>query len=172
MRLGTIPACIGVALIALVAASASGATSTSPVSSQVPALRHVGTSWVAYAASGNAPKACRLQVESSVGGVPCDQLPTYFEPLYCPADPPGTDDSLWRTPAELVTKARVKGSKGAIVYRASRKKSKLTARATFSKVGGKWRIASIQSGGQRLSPAGLIFTEGQELRKKLWPAHC
>ncbi len=172
MGLRTIPGCIGVALVALVAASAAGATSTTPASSQVPALKRVGLSWVTYAANGNAPKACHLQIDPSVGGTPCDQLPTYFESLYCPEKPLGTDGSLWRTLAQLVGNAEVKGSKGTIVYRAASKKSKLTAKATFSKVGGKWRIGAIQSGGQRLTPPGLIFTEGQELRKKLWPAHC
>lgn len=171
MKLRAISACMGVVLMAFAAAPAADATS-SPDTSEVRALERAGVSWVTYAANGNAPKACRLQVEPSVGGVSCDQLPSYFEPIYCPVTPADADDSLWRAPAELIKKASVNGSKGTIVYRASRKKSKLSARATFSKVGGKWRIVSIRSGGQRLSPPGLIFTEGQKLRKKLWPAHC
>lgn len=171
MRLRTIPACIGVALVALVATSAAGATSTTPAGSQVPALKRAGLSWVTYAVRGNAPKACHLQVEPSVGGVPCDQLPTYFGVLYC-NEPPDGDANPWRMPAQLVGKTEVKGSKGTVVYRAASKKSKLTAKATFSKVGGKWRIVSIQSSGQRFSPAGMIFTDGQDLRKELWPAHC
>jgi hypothetical protein len=172
MKLRTIPAYICVALVALVATSAAGATSKTPDGSQMSALRGVGISWVTYAVRGNAPKACRLQVEPSVGDVPCDQLPTYFTVLHCPEFNVPDEDYPWLKGAELIGKIKINGSKGTIVYRAARKKSMLTAKATFSTVGGKWRIASIQSSGQRLSPAGLIFTDGQELRKQLWPAHC
>lgn len=171
MRLRTIPACIGVALVALATSAAASATSTTPAGSPVPALKRAGLSWVTYAINGNAPKACRLQVGPSVGGVPCEQLPTYDVVIYC-NEPPKTDVSPWRTPAQLVKRATIKGSKGTVVYRASRKKSKRTATATFSKVDGAWRIVSLKSGGLRLSPAGLIFTDGKDLRQELWPPHC
>lgn len=164
--------CIGLLLVALVAAASSGATSPSPAGKQVSALKHVGLSWVTYVVRGNAPKACRLQVEASVEGKPCDQLPTYFGILYCPSSPANDDSFPWRTDSQLIGEVTVKGSTSSIVYRAASKKSKLTAKGTFSKVNGKWRIASIQSGDMRLSPAGLIFTDGEKLRKKLWPAHC
>lgn len=164
--------CIGLLLVALVAAASSGATSPSPAGKQVSALKHVGLSWVTYVVRGNAPKACRLQVETSVDGTPCDQLPTYFETLYCPEVDPDGHDPRWRVSAQLVGKTEVKGSRGTVIYRAASKKSPLTAKASFSRVGGKWRIASLQAGGQRLSPAGLIFTDGEKQRKKLWPAHC
>ncbi len=172
MRVRAVSACIGAALAALVLSASAGAAGPSPASGQAAALKHVAISWVTYAASGNAPKACRLQTEPSVGGTPCAQLPTYFEILYCPAETPDAHGSRWRKPSEEVAKATVKGTTGTVVYRAASKRSKLTARATFAKVAGKWRIASIQSAGQRLAPAGLIFTTGQELRQKLWPPHC
>ena len=174
MRLKTIPALIGVSLIAVwaIGVTAAGATSTSPASNEVAALKRVGMSWVTYAATGNAPKACRLQVEPNVEGVQCDQLPTFFETIYCPADTGDDSPSPWRTTAEQVGNTKVNGKKGSIVFRATRKRSRLRGKASFLKVGGKWRIASFQSGGQRLIPAGLIFTEGKELRKKLWPSHC
>jgi hypothetical protein len=171
MRLRTVPGFICLALVALIASSAAGADST-PSGNQATALKRAATSWITYAVRGNAPEACRLQVEPNVGGTPCNQLPTYFVVVYCPETSSDRDDSPWRTEAQLVGKTEIKGDRGFVLYRAASKKSKLTAKARFTKVGGKWRIASIQSRGQRLNPAGLIFTDGQELRKELWPAHC
>lgn len=172
MRLGRFPQCIGVALVVtLVAgASAAGANSPSPVASQVAALRKVGISWAKYAGRGNAPKACRLQVEKDVGGIPCDELPTYFTVLYCPEY--HEKESIWRNDTEQVAKVKLVGSKGSLVIRASSKKSKASAKAIFSKVDGKWRIASVRSMGQTFSPAGLIFPEGKGIREALWPVHC
>jgi hypothetical protein len=171
MRLRRIPESISVALIAILAAgvTGAGADSTSPVTSQVAALKHVGISWATYVGTGNAPRACQLQVQQNVGGVPCDQLPTYFQVLYCPAYP---EESSWRDAAEQVVKVKVRGSEGSLVIRASSKKSKGSVKATFSKVGGKWRIASVRSMGQTFTPAGLIFTDGKGIREALWPAHC
>lgn len=168
MRIGMVPKALGVALVAMVAVSSAGAASS--VNSEVNALKRVGLSWVTYAANGNAPRACRLQTEPSVEGIPCDQLPTDFVVLHCPEDRPS--ESRWRKPSELVGKVNVQDGSGTIIYRAASKQSNLRAKARFSKVGGKWRIASIQSEGQRLRPAGLIFTDGRKLRKKLWPPHC
>lgn len=172
MRFGKILRCIGVALmVTLVAgASAAGASSPSPESNQVAALRKVGVSWVAFAESGNAPEACELQVHQSVEGVPCSQLPTYYQVIYCPALP---EKSLWRDPAEQVVKVKVtKDGRGSLIIRASGKRSKKSAKAIFSEVDGKWRIASVRSMGQNLTPAGLIFTNGKKIREALWPLHC
>lgn len=168
MRSRKSPACLGVVLLALMSAPVAGATST-PASSQVHTLKHVGISWATYASTGNAPKACQLQVEQNVGGMPCDQLPTYYESIYCPAYP---DEASWRDAAERVVKVTVKGNTGSLIIRAASKKSKLSGKASFSKVQGKWRIASFQSGGRKFIPASLIFTEGKDLRAALWPLHC
>jgi hypothetical protein len=152
------------------AISAAG-VATAGASSQVAALKHVGVSWVAAVSGGYVPKACRLQTEASVGGVPCDQLSNIKpEILYCPSLANDMEDP-WRTPAEQVSKVNVRGQTGSIAIRAEFKKSHLSAKASFLKVGGNWRIAAFQFAGQRLSPAGLIFTEG-EARQTLWPLHC
>jgi hypothetical protein len=175
MRLRTLPACIGAALLAISIASvaSAGASSSSQTSSQVAALKRVGVSWALFTNNGNAPKACRLQVEENVGGVPCDQLPTYNEILYCPEDQgPPYPPTSWRDAAEIVVKVRVMGRTGSLVIRASSKGSKKSGKASFVKIGGKWRIASFQSSGRTFAPAGLIFTEGNDIRKALWPLHC
>jgi hypothetical protein len=172
MRLRRIPTSISLTLLVMLAVgvNGAGATSTSRATSKVSALRHVGISWVAYAESGDAPKACELQVHQNVDGVSCSQLPTYYQVLYCPAYP---DESSWRDPAEQVVKVKVtKDGEGSLIIRASGKKSKNSARAIFSKVGGQWRIASVRSMGRSLTPAGLIFTDGKEIREALWPLHC
>jgi hypothetical protein len=150
----------------------AGASSSPPVSSQVAALKHVGVSWVAAVSGGYVPKACRLQTEASVGGAPCDQLSNIKpEILYCPSLANDMEDP-WRTPTEQVSKVNVRGQTGSIVIRAEFKKSHLSAKASFLKVGGNWRIASVQASGRTFAPAGLIFTEGQDVRKALWPLHC
>lgn len=173
MRLRTIPTCISMALIAISVTGVAAAAAAATGGGQVVALRRVGMSWATYANTGNAPKACRLQVEENVGGVPCDQLPTYYEPMYCPAvQGPPYPPTNWRDAAEQVTKVKVKGNTGSLVIRASSKSSKKSGKASFVKVGGKWRIASFRSQGRMFSPAGLIFTEGADLRKALWPLHC
>ncbi len=170
MRLRTLSTFGALLLLSLAGATGAGATSATPANGRVAALKRVGVSWALFTNNGNAPKACRLQVEENVGGVPCDQLPTYNEILYCPASP--GNQSSWRDSAELVTKVKVKGNAGSLVIRASSKSSKKSGKASFVKVGGKWRIASFQSQGRMFSPAGLIFTEGADLRKALWPLHC
>jgi hypothetical protein len=71
-----------------------------------------------------------------------------------------------------VAKPKVSGRTGTLIVRASNKTSKKSGKASFVKIGGKWRIASFQSQGRMFSPAGLIFTEGADLRKVLWPLHC
>ena len=162
---------ISVILLLLVAVPAGAISTSATGSQQVAALKRVGVSWVTYVSNGNAPKACGLQVDKSVGDVPCGELPTYFAALNCPESGP-SGSSSWRSPEQLIAKATVTGDRGTIVFLAARKKAQRTAKARFTRAGGKWRIASIRSGGQPLSPAGLIFTEGQELRQKLWPAHC
>jgi hypothetical protein len=174
MRLRTLSICIGAAPVALslVSVAGAGATSTSPANSQLASLKRVGVSWATYANNGNGPKACELQVEPNVGGLPCDQVPTYSEALYCPAFPQGEDDSSWRDATERIAKVKVNDKTGSMIIRASAKGSKKSGKASFQKVGGKWRIVSFQSKGQKFAPAGLIFTEGNELRKELWPLHC
>jgi hypothetical protein len=171
MRLKTLAACAGI--VAVMGVPVAAATSTNPGNGQVSALKHVAVSWGTYAAAGSARKACRLQVEQNVSGIPCDQLPSYAEPIYCPADPGPTDSPpRWRTGKELVGKVKVAGRSGTAVLRASDKRSKRTGQASFRKVDGKWRISSFRLSGQIFTPAGLIFTDGNLLRKELWPAHC
>lgn len=172
MRLKRLLTCISgaLAVLCMAGAAGAGATPTSPANSQVASLMHVGVSWTIYATNGNAPKACELQVEPSVGGVPCDQLPTYAEPMYCPAFE--GDQSVWRNYKEQIVKPRVKGNKGSLIIRAWAKSSKKSGKAFFRKVGGKWKIVSFQSSGHKFAPPGLIFTEGNDLRKELWPLHC
>jgi hypothetical protein len=79
---------------------------------------------------------------------------------------------FWRSPAETVAKVDAGSGTGSVIFRSTRKASKISAKGTFSKVAGEWRIASLQRGAHLLAPAGLIFTDGEELDKELWPLHC
>ena len=177
----TISAFVGAALV-IAAAMAPGA-GASPVAHAVhreravdgegPVLKRTAVSWVYFASRGNAQRACRLQVTRSVMGVPCDQLPGFGQPLYCPAFPAGAGtNSIWRTPGERVVKVRVEGNVGSVVLRASNKRSKMSGRASFRKVGLNWRILSFESQRREFNPAGLIFTDGKDIRGALWPPHC
>jgi hypothetical protein len=177
MRARALSACIGGALVVTTAiATGAGASSAHAVRSEDEALKRAGVSWVYFTSRGNAQRACRLQVEPNVAGVPCDQLPSYGQPIYCPAVQGGGSEtkskSLWRTPSEDVVKVKVKGKAGSIVVRAASKRSKMDGKASFRKVGLDWRIVSFQSQGRKFTPAGLIFTDGKDIREALWPSHC
>jgi hypothetical protein len=173
MRLGALLACVGSLILASsVVGSGSPAASSKPLGREAAALERVGVSWVRYAAAGNARKACHLQTEASVDGVPCDQLPSYAEVIYCPAPIGAPRARRWRTPAETVVKLRIVGGKGSVVIRSESRRSAFAARASFVKLGGSWRIATLRWAGHELSPPGLVFTEGEGARAKLWPVHC
>jgi hypothetical protein len=67
---------------------------------------------------------------------------------------------------------KVRGRLGSVIVRASNRKSSMSGRASFSKVGANWRILSFESQGREFNPAGLIFTDGKDIREALWPPHC
>jgi hypothetical protein len=154
---------------------AAGANSTRFPTKAETALRKTARSWVYYASNGNAQKACLRQTEPAVNGVPCEQLPGYGVILYCPAfqgPPDGSEASPYRRAAETVTKVKANGDTGTAVFRSTDKSSSVSAKAGFQEIDGSWRIAWLQGAGRRLAPAGLIFTDGAELKEQLWPVHC
>jgi hypothetical protein len=166
-----------VAMTVVAGTGAAGANSMRLPTKAETALRKTAQSWVYYADRGNAQKACLRQTEPAVNGIPCEQLPDYGVVLYCPAfegPPDGSAPSPYRRAAETVVKVRVKanGDAGTAVFRSTGKSSSVSAKAGFEKIDGSWRIAWLQGAGRRLAPAGLIFTDGAELREQLWPVHC
>ncbi len=164
-----------VVLTVVAGTGAAGANSTRLPTKAETDLRKTALSWVYYADRGNAQKACLRQTEPAVNGIPCEQLPDYGVILYCPAfegSPDGSAPSPYRTAAETVVKVKANGDAGTAVFRSTLKSSSVSEKAGFEKIGGSWRIAWLQGAGRRLAPAGLIFTDGAELRERLWPIHC
>lgn len=166
----TLVSSIGALALASSLVGASGALAASAFS-EAPALERTAVSWSYYAARGNAQKACLLQTEQSVNGVACDQLPGYGKVFYCPAAR-ADEPRRGLTPAEQIIKVKVSGETGRVVLRSANRKSGFRATAGFAKLDGRWRISYFQWPGHRLSPAGLIFTEGKEARETLWPLSC
>jgi hypothetical protein len=163
-----------VAFTAAVGAAPATAASTTATKADA-ALRRTALSWVHWAANGNARKACLRQTEPMVNGIPCAELPNYFQTLYCPAfesAPDGSEASFWRSRAETVVKVRTGNGSGSAIFRSTQKSSRVSVKANFIWVDDEWRVASLQRADLLLSPAGLIFTEGAELEAELWPAHC
>jgi hypothetical protein len=155
---------IGCAVLATSAFYASLALAGSSKSS----LRKTAVAWVRDMGQGKAAAACKLQVQGSVNGVACNQLPNVGPTVgYCEAKKAGSPPK--RTAAQQVTAVKLAGQKGSAVILSSSPEIKFKTTLHLQQLGGSWRVSSLTWGKNRLNPAGLANEGPHATREKLWP---
>jgi hypothetical protein len=153
--------------LASLALSTPAISMSKMASSKSGALRSATVEWVRYMARGNAARACELQVEEEVNGVPCAQLPPAFTPP--PSCPEGGAEARYLSPREQILKVKRDGPKGSALLRSSRSSISFQATLRLRRIDGTWRISALEWTGHRLIPAGLANEGPRRVRNRLWP---